>query len=59
MKKKQRIKYEYAAACRANVAATTSRYDDIVIIQKKYNFSSYGVGMGRAHQLFYSGARTS
>jgi len=55
MKKKQRIRWELAAASRANALGTTERTDDLNIIEHKYNLSSDGVGGTRVLGLGYTG----
>lgn len=54
MKKKQRIRYELAAASRLNVVGA-ARTADLDIIEHKYNLSSDGVGGTHVLGLFYSG----
>ena len=54
MEKKQRIRWEIAAATRLN-ALSTARTDDLNIIEHKYNLSSDGVGGTHSLGIFYSG----
>lgn len=54
MKKKQRIRWELAAASRLN-AVGAARTADLNLIEHKYNLSSDGVGGTHALGLFYSG----
>ena len=55
MEKKQRIRWEIAAATRLNAVGTTERADDLNIIEHKYNLSSDGVGGTHSLGLYYSG----
>lgn len=55
MEKKQRIRWEIAAATRLNAAGSTARTDDLNIIEHKYNLSSAGVGGTRALGQYYCG----
>ena len=55
LEKKQRIRWELAAATRLNVAGSTERDDDLDLIEDKYNLSSAGVGGTRALGQYYSG----
>ena len=54
MEKKQRIRWEIAAATRLNVLST-ARTDDLDLIEHKYNLSSDGVGGNHSLGIFYSG----
>ena len=54
MKKKQRVRWELAAATRLNVAGT-ARNDDLDFIEDRYKLSSAGVGGTRSLGVFYSG----
>lgn len=50
MEKKHRIRYELAAANRANASGTTARQDDIQIIRNKYDLST---GAQKRYSIFY------
>ncbi len=52
MNKKQRFRYEYKAALRANAAASTARQDDLQILRNKYDFSTLGAMCQRARTIF-------
>ena len=54
MKKKQRIRWELAAATRLN-AVGAARTADLNIVESKYNISSAGVGGTRSMGVYYSG----
>ena len=54
MKKKQRIRWELAAATRLN-AVGAARTADLNIVEHKYNISSAGVGGTRSLGVYYSG----
>ena len=54
MKKKQRIRWEIAAATRLN-AVGAARTADLNLIEHKQNISSDGVGGTRALGQYYSG----
>ena len=54
MKKKQKIRYQIAAAQRAN-AAGAGRNTAMTKIQNRYNLSSDGVGGTRSLGMMYSG----
>ena len=54
MKKKQRIRWELAAASRLNIVGA-ARTADLNLIEHKYNLSSDGIGGTHSLGLFYSG----
>ena len=54
MKKKQRIRWELAAATRLNVVGA-ARTADLNLVEHKYNISSAGVGGTRSMGVYYSG----
>ena len=56
MNKKQRIRYDVAAAYRANAAASTERHDDLQIVRNAYDLST---GMQKAYAIFSCGPSSS
>ena len=55
MERKKRLRFEIAAASRANVLAGAARDPDMNQIRAKYNISTAGVGGTRVMGIFVSG----